>query len=247
MDLGQLFALLKHDAMAISSYRLNASSYASATESSCSALDMSRNNYPYSPPAGYSGNNGSSPPPSGYPPYGQGSGRPYYPATSAVTGPQNILALPRILPPNTLITEARGAISPTHPAPAHIRILLLALLAPQCLILDPTNNHQTLFKPPKTPTPPAALPVHSLPWPVEAVTVLMLRRPTRTLFPRLLPGSRMRVCGKDFSRAHDRKRHHETQHAATPVTHKCRHCDKDFSRADSLKRHLQNGCDEAPQ
>ncbi|KAF7357823.1 Transcriptional regulator MET31 [Mycena venus] len=55
------------------------------------------------------------------------------------------------------------------------------------------------------------------------------------------------VCGKDFSRAHDRKRHHETQHAATPVTHKCVYCEKDFSRADSLKRHIQNGCDEAPQ
>ncbi|KAJ7661638.1 hypothetical protein B0H17DRAFT_1144613 [Mycena rosella] len=54
------------------------------------------------------------------------------------------------------------------------------------------------------------------------------------------------VCGKDFSRAHDRKRHHETQHAATPITHKCIYCDKDFSRADSLKRHIQNGCDEAP-
>ncbi|KAJ6507183.1 hypothetical protein C8R47DRAFT_1100537 [Mycena vitilis] len=55
------------------------------------------------------------------------------------------------------------------------------------------------------------------------------------------------ACGKDFSRAHDRKRHYETQHAATPVTHKCIYCDKDFSRADSLKRHIQNGCDEAPQ
>lgn len=38
------------------------------------------------------------------------------------------------------------------------------------------------------------------------------------------------VCGKDFSRAHDRKRHHETQHATTPVTHKCVYCEKDFSR-----------------
>ncbi|KAK7005962.1 transcriptional regulator MET31 [Favolaschia claudopus] len=55
------------------------------------------------------------------------------------------------------------------------------------------------------------------------------------------------VCGRDFSRAHDRKRHHETQHATSPVTHKCPFCKKDFSRADSLKRHLQNGCDEAPQ
>ncbi|KAJ7782342.1 hypothetical protein DFH07DRAFT_764498 [Mycena maculata] len=55
------------------------------------------------------------------------------------------------------------------------------------------------------------------------------------------------VCGKDFSRAHDRKRHHETQHATTPITHKCVYCNKDFSRADSLKRHIQNGCDEAPQ
>ncbi|KAJ6629486.1 hypothetical protein B0H10DRAFT_1366883 [Mycena sp. CBHHK59/15] len=63
------------------------------------------------------------------------------------------------------------------------------------------------------------------------------------------PGERFicEVCRKDFSRAHDRKRHHETQHAPTPVMHKCVYCDKDFSRADSLKRHLQNGCDDAPQ
>ncbi|KAJ7282758.1 hypothetical protein C8J57DRAFT_1499725 [Mycena rebaudengoi] len=65
----------------------------------------------------------------------------------------------------------------------------------------------------------------------------------------LPPGERYvcDICHKDFSRAHDRKRHFETQHAPKPVTHKCIHCDKDFSRADSLKRHIQNGCDEAPQ
>ncbi|KAF4597950.1 C2H2-type domain-containing protein [Pleurotus pulmonarius] len=54
-------------------------------------------------------------------------------------------------------------------------------------------------------------------------------------------------CSKTFSRSHDRKRHHETQHLATPVVHRCRYCDKEFSRADSLKRHLDNGCDERPQ
>ncbi|THU96736.1 hypothetical protein K435DRAFT_965813 [Dendrothele bispora CBS 962.96] len=54
------------------------------------------------------------------------------------------------------------------------------------------------------------------------------------------------ICGKTFSRSHDRKRHHETQHIPSPVLHKCRYCRKEFSRADSLKRHLDNGCDEAP-
>ncbi|KAF5355526.1 hypothetical protein D9758_006383 [Tetrapyrgos nigripes] len=54
------------------------------------------------------------------------------------------------------------------------------------------------------------------------------------------------ICGKTFSRSHDRKRHHETQHIPSPVLHRCRYCRKEFSRADSLKRHLDNGCDEAP-
>lgn len=53
-------------------------------------------------------------------------------------------------------------------------------------------------------------------------------------------------CGKTFSRSHDRKRHHETQHMVSPVIHRCRYCEKEFSRADSLKRHLDNGCDEMP-
>lgn len=54
-------------------------------------------------------------------------------------------------------------------------------------------------------------------------------------------------CGKTFSRSHDRKRHHETQHLPQPTIHRCRYCEKEFSRADSLKRHLDNGCDEMPQ
>ncbi|KAF8740191.1 hypothetical protein AX14_008372 [Amanita brunnescens Koide BX004] len=53
-------------------------------------------------------------------------------------------------------------------------------------------------------------------------------------------------CGKTFSRSHDRKRHHETQHLPTPVIHRCRYCEKEFSRSDSLKRHVDNGCDEMP-
>ncbi|KAF7305871.1 hypothetical protein HMN09_00741300 [Mycena chlorophos] len=44
------------------------------------------------------------------------------------------------------------------------------------------------------------------------------------------------ICGKDFSRAHDRKRHFETQHSATPTQHKCRYCEKDFSRTAATKR-----------
>ncbi|KAF8902907.1 hypothetical protein CPB84DRAFT_1678420 [Gymnopilus junonius] len=37
-------------------------------------------------------------------------------------------------------------------------------------------------------------------------------------------------CGKTFSRSHDRKRHHETQHLATPIYHVCPYCSKEFSR-----------------
>jgi hypothetical protein len=41
-------------------------------------------------------------------------------------------------------------------------------------------------------------------------------------------------CGKTFSRSHDRKRHHETQHLSTPVVHRCRYCEKEFSRRVAL-------------
>jgi hypothetical protein len=46
------------------------------------------------------------------------------------------------------------------------------------------------------------------------------------------PGERFACdrCGKTFSRSHDRKRHHETQHLSTPVIHRCRFCEKEFSR-----------------
>lgn len=37
-------------------------------------------------------------------------------------------------------------------------------------------------------------------------------------------------CGKTFSRSHDRKRHHETQHLISPVIHSCKYCGKEFSR-----------------
>ena len=36
-------------------------------------------------------------------------------------------------------------------------------------------------------------------------------------------------CGKTFSRSHDRKRHHETQHLILPK-HSCKYCEKEFSR-----------------
>ncbi|KAH9839137.1 uncharacterized protein C8Q71DRAFT_498309 [Rhodofomes roseus] len=51
-------------------------------------------------------------------------------------------------------------------------------------------------------------------------------------------------CDRTFSRPHDRKRHHESQHLQT--SHSCQYCRKEFSRADSLKRHLDNGCDKMP-
>lgn len=38
------------------------------------------------------------------------------------------------------------------------------------------------------------------------------------------------ICGKTFSRSHDRKRHHETQHTNNPLLHRCRYCRKEFSR-----------------
>ncbi|GJE92755.1 hypothetical protein PsYK624_089110 [Phanerochaete sordida] len=53
-------------------------------------------------------------------------------------------------------------------------------------------------------------------------------------------------CDKTFSRAHDRKRHHESQHSTHPYFHRCRFCNKEFSRADSLKRHIDNGCEKDP-
>ena len=37
-------------------------------------------------------------------------------------------------------------------------------------------------------------------------------------------------CGKTFSRSHDRKRHHETQHLVSPIIHSCKYCGKEFSR-----------------
>lgn len=50
-------------------------------------------------------------------------------------------------------------------------------------------------------------------------------------------------CGASFGRVHDRKRHYETQHLASPPVHRCQSCLKGYSRADSLKRHIDNGCD----
>ncbi|OCH91702.1 hypothetical protein OBBRIDRAFT_886809 [Obba rivulosa] len=51
-------------------------------------------------------------------------------------------------------------------------------------------------------------------------------------------------CDRTFSRAHDRKRHFESQHLQT--SHNCQYCGKEFSRTDSLKRHIDNGCGEMP-
>ncbi|KAJ7020000.1 hypothetical protein C8F04DRAFT_1197162 [Mycena alexandri] len=128
---------------------------------------------------------------------------------------------------------------------------------PRPFIPTPSEAYANPGRPPR---PPSAMhhgsgsyssPPHALPPPSARPLGSGSSRPRGTAPPPISSGSGERficeVCGKDFSRAHDRKRHHETQHAATPITHKCIHCEKDFSRADSLKRHLQNGCDEAPQ
>ncbi|KAF8629845.1 hypothetical protein AX15_003211 [Amanita polypyramis BW_CC] len=57
-------------------------------------------------------------------------------------------------------------------------------------------------------------------------------RPTPGSSPTATPGERFLCdkCGKTFSRSHDRKRHHETQHLPTPIIHRCRYCEKEFSR-----------------
>ena len=64
-----------------------------------------------------------------------------------------------------------------------------------------------------------------------------------------LPGERFSCvkCEATFGRSHDRKRHYETRHLATPPVHRCQYCRKEFSRADSLKRHIDKGCEAMGQ
>ena len=52
------------------------------------------------------------------------------------------------------------------------------------------------------------------------------------------------VCGAMFTRADNRKRHHDTQH--TTIEHVCQYCQKSYARVDSLKRHLDRPCDKMP-
>ncbi|KAJ7141270.1 hypothetical protein C8R44DRAFT_866903 [Mycena epipterygia] len=290
MDLGQLFALLKHDAMAISSYRLNASSCASATDSSFSPSEMSRYSYP--PPGSYSSNNGSPPPPNSYSQsYDQPAGGrpPYYPPTSnaRVGQPGQYYAPIAPAPPSGSHYRPSAEYSSPSAYPYNV--------APDSRGYQPPpsgsyplngppvsyHRHSSTNQPPpprkfiptpsevyagpsgsRPPRPASAMHGRSGPYSAGPHPIAPTSRPPHPGSSR--PRSSMdtsptaisstsgerfvcEVCGKDFSRAHDRKRHHETQHAATPVTHKCIYCEKDFSRADSLKRHIQNGCDEAPQ
>lgn len=113
--------------------------------------------------------------------------------------------------------------------------------------------------PPQSPTPdPYSTPQYPPPHSIVPSSRSPEQRPARisTGRPLTSPGSPISSpsgerfpcerCGKTFSRSHDRKRHHETQHLTSPVIHRCRYCEKEFSRADSLKRHLDNGCDEMP-
>ncbi|KAG2747071.1 hypothetical protein P692DRAFT_20875420 [Suillus brevipes Sb2] len=84
---------------------------------------------------------------------------------------------------------------------------------------------------PQSSSPPAARPSHTSTSPSSNPALIGDRFPCE-------------LCDRSFTRSHDRRRHYETVHAATPVLHRCRYCGKDFSRADSLKRHIDNGCDE---
>ncbi|KAG5352593.1 Transcriptional regulator MET32 [Termitomyces sp. T112] len=130
----------------------------------------------------------------------------------------------------------------------------------------PTPSEMYAYSPRQLPTtphsPPSTDPYSSAQYPPQHAFVSSSRSPElrssriATGRPGTSPGSPIssssgerfpcEKCGKTFSRSHDRKRHHETQHLPSPVIHRCRYCEKEFSRADSLKRHLDNGCDEMP-
>ncbi|KIK39988.1 hypothetical protein CY34DRAFT_88195 [Suillus luteus UH-Slu-Lm8-n1] len=92
--------------------------------------------------------------------------------------------------------------------------------------MSPNTQHT-----PQSSSPPTARPSHSSTSPSSNPALIGDRFPCE-------------LCDRSFTRSHDRRRHYETVHAATPVLHRCRYCGKDFSRADSLKRHIDNGCDE---
>ncbi|KAJ6594435.1 hypothetical protein B0H19DRAFT_61726 [Mycena capillaripes] len=268
--------------MAVSSYRLNASSNASATDSAFSALDMHSRNYSYPPPGYTGGNSGSPPPASGYSPtYEQSSGRPYFPPPSntrvghqptqyytpiAPAPPSSNYrpseySSPAPYPPSQYPPENRGSSYPSNqpgsssypfnarassplngPPISYHRHSSTAQPQPRSFIPTPSEAYANPSHPPRPPsamhrgsghysgTPHPAPPSSSRP-PHQSGS----SRPRSSMSnPPMTTSSGERficeVCGKDFSRAHDRKRHHETQHAATPVTHKCVYCEKDFSR-----------------
>ncbi|KAF7376569.1 Transcriptional regulator MET31 [Mycena sanguinolenta] len=258
--------------MAMMKHRLNLSSNASATDLDFSLLDMHSRNYSY-PPPNFSGDN-ASPPASGYSPtYQQSSGRSYYPATAtARVGHQPSQYYPPIAPAppssssyrSSAYSNPSGYSSSQYPdnrgpsyhsnpsssypsaSPTSGSYQRHSSTQPQPRNFIPTPS-EAYANPTRPPRPSSAMRTgghysSTLPSPTSRPRSSMSSAPV-TSGERFICG----VCGKDFSRAHDRKRHHETQHAATPVTHKCIYCEKDFSRADSLKRHIQNGCDEAPQ
>ncbi|KAJ6567811.1 hypothetical protein B0H10DRAFT_2110471 [Mycena sp. CBHHK59/15] len=183
----------------------------------------------------YSGGNPSPPPPGDYSPsHGQPSTRSDYPATSNVrVGHQPSQHYPQIAPPIAPVPPSSDRYSFNASTPRS---------------LDPLNG------------PPSH---SSRPYPSWPHIIAAPPPPRSSDRSSSRPKSSMRtsptsvstssgerfvceVCGKDFSRVHDRKRHHEMQHAPS-VSHTCIYCGKDFSRPDSLKRHIQNGCDQAPQ
>lgn len=101
---------------------------------------------------------------------------------------------------------------------------------------------------PRSPTHPSDIPFANPQYPTQHVS--SSRSPSQRLTristsrPRTAPTSAPPIsgaspsgerfpcekCGKTFSRSHDRKRHHETQHMVSPVIHRCRYCEKEFSR-----------------
>lgn len=108
--------------------------------------------------------------------------------------------------------------------------------------------HQDLGQAPQQPiqyiaTPPPA--VHGVFPNPNSSPFTTAPRSASTLSPssRAVVRFQCKICGQTFSRDHDRKRHHESQHAENPPVYRCEFCHKEFARADSLKRHVDGGCD----
>jgi hypothetical protein len=106
-------------------------------------------------------------------------------------------------------------------------------------VSSPLNPGYNPSPPIATQIPPGVPPSQHYPTQYASTSAVPVNYPSTSTGDRFVCSQ----CGATFSRAHDRKRHYETQHLESPPVHRCQHCLKEFSRGDSLKRHLDKGCD----